>query len=369
MIVSMRRAAITVGAAAAVAVGLAVAASVASRDGGAADATAPATTAAAGFTRGPYLTRVGVTDARLRWVAAPGAGAVTVIATAPDGASVTARDGALTGLRPGTRHTWTARTASGATAAGTLTTAPARGLPAMTFVSFGDYGAATPEERAVGLLAARQKPRLLLTTGDNSYLVALEGLLDRNIFTPLREAMAVAPQYGVVGDHDVVVPGGRAALVDAMEWPGGGERYVRDYGPVRVVALGLRADRADVAFAARALAAPGPRVRFVIVHQPPKAGNPVMPVLARHPPDAVLSGHLHAYERRTRPEVPGTPFLTVGTGGAPASGRTPRSADARVYLLTAGLLRIDVGPHGIVYRFLDTDGRTRDRTARPLRTP
>jgi hypothetical protein len=83
---------------------------------------------------------------------------------------------------------------------------------------------------------------------------------------------------------------------------------------------------------------------------------------------AVLAGHLHAYERRERPEAPGVPLLTVGTGGAPRNPRaTPRSGDARVHLAEFGLLRVDVEPGRVSYRFLDLEGRARDVLVRPLR--
>jgi len=234
-------------------------------------------------------------------------------------------------------------------------------------VVFGDYGANTDGERAVGRLAASLEPRLIVTTGDNSYLIAVEDLLDENIFMPLREAMAGAPNIGVVGDHDIVLPHGQRALVEALEWPGDGERFDLRYGPVQLVGLGLRADGADLAFAERALARPGPAVRFVVVHQPPKRGNPLLPVIARAGVAAVLAGHLHAYERRERPEAPGVPLFTVGTGGARANPRaTPRSDDALVYVRAFGLLAVDVEPGRVGYRFLDVDGRVRDRLVRPL---
>jgi hypothetical protein len=321
------------------------------------------------FTRGPYLTRVAVTDARLRWIAADPGATVTVRA-APDGgdgAEVEARDGRFSGLRPDTVYRWTALVDGAVRAEGRFTTAPRRLTGRLTFVVFGDYGNGSDEQRAVAARSVAQDPRVLVTTGDNSYLVALPGLLDRNIFQPLRDLMAVAPHYGVVGDHDVVFPEGRAALVESLEWPGDGERYVLDYGPVRFVALGLAAGADDVAFARRALAAPGPAARFVVVHQPPKRGNPILPVLAGADVTAVLSGHLHAYERRARPEVPGVPMFTVGTGGAPASEDfTPRSPDAQRFIGGFGLLRVDVAPDGVTYRYIDTEGRVGDRLSAPL---
>lgn len=317
------------------------------------------------FARGPYLVAVGTGTARLRWIA-PAGRTVTATATAPDGTAVRAVDGTFTGLRPDTAYRWTAR-AGDTTAAGTFTTAPAALTGTLTFVAFGDYGAATDGERAVAATAVAQRPRFLITTGDNSYLAAVPDLLDPNIFVPLRELMANAPNIGVVGDHDIAFPDGRRALVEALEWPGGGDRFDWRYGPLQFIGLGLRGDPGDVPFLQRALSRPGPSARFVVVHQPLKAGNPVLRALAGRPVAAVLSGHLHAYERRTSPDAPGLPLFTVGTGGAPASeGNTPRSPDARVFIPPFGLLRVDVSPGRVAFRYLDADGRERDRLERAL---
>lgn len=133
---------------------------------------------------------------------------------------------------------------------------------------FGDYGTNTDGERAVGRLAALLEPLLIVTTGDNSYLIAVEELLDENIFRPLRAAMAGArPNIGVVGDHDTVLDRGRRALVEAVEWPGEGDRLDLSYGPIQLVGLGLCA------------AAAGP-LRGRPLEPPPKAGNPILPLLA-----------------------------------------------------------------------------------------
>lgn len=318
------------------------------------------------FVRGPYVTGLTGDTARLRWIARDDA-AVTATAVAPDGTVVAARDGAFRGLRPDTVYRWTAAAAGGGSATGTFTTAPDALTGTLTFVAFGDYGADTDGERAVAATALEQRPRFLITTGDNSYLAAVPDLLDPNIFRPLRELMANAPNVGVVGDHDIVFPDGRRALVEALEWPGGGDRFDWRYGPLQFIGLGLLGDPGDVPFLRRALARPGPAARFVVVHQPLKAGNPVLRALAGAPVAAVLSGHLHAYERRESPVAPGLPLLTVGTGGAPASdGNTPRSPDASVFILPFGLLRVDVSPGRMVVRYLDAGGVERDRLERRL---
>ena len=177
---------------------------------------------------------------------------------------------------------------------------------------------------------------MLLTTGDNSYLAATPDLLDPNLFEPLRGLQARAPNLGVVGDHDIVFELGRRALVDALEWPGGGDRFDVDYGPVQFIGIGLRGEADDRAFLARALRRSTPEVRFLLVHQPLKAGNPLLPVIERSGLAAVLSGHLHAYERRSVEGAPSVPQFTVGTGGASASSfatppqRRRRRVSARV---------------------------------------
>jgi hypothetical protein len=237
----------------------------------------------------------------------------------------------------------------------------------MDLIVFADSGASNDESRAVARLAGEQRARLMITAGDNVYLATLPQLLDSNLFGPFRQALSGAPDYGTVGDHDIPFPAGQAALANALEWPNRGERYDLRAGPVQVVALGLRADAADVAFARRALARPGPLARFVVVHQPIKAGNPLLPVIAAAPVTAVLSGHLHAYERRAVAGAPGVPFFTVGTGGGPRSDeRTPRSPDAAVHLREFGLMRVHLRGRSATSEFIDLDGDVLDRARFPL---
>ena len=282
-------------------------------------------------------------------------------ARADDGPEVEADGGTLRGLTPDTRYEWTARVEGGDAATGAFTTAPSDLSRGIDLIVFADYGAPNDDSHAVARLAAEQDARLMITGGDNMYLVTVPQLLDENLFGPLRDALAGAPNYGTVGDHDVPFPAGQRALAEALEWPNLGNRYDLRYGPVQVVALGLRADAADVAFARRALARPGPLARFVVVHQPIKAGNPLLPIIDAAPVTAVLSGHLHAYERREVAGAPGVPFLTVGTGGGPRNDdRTPRSPDAREHLLEFGLMRVHLEGDRATYRFIDLAGQVRD---------
>ena len=57
------------------------------------------------------------------------------------------------------------------------------------FAVLADYGSGNDDEWAVGRVLAAQRPEFAVTAGDNSYLVAAEPLLDRNIFRPLADLM------------------------------------------------------------------------------------------------------------------------------------------------------------------------------------
>lgn len=337
-------------------------------DAGDGVATEPATREERVFVRTPYLTRVTESSARLRWIAPPGA-RVRVTATTPEGETLRARRGLFSDLRPDTRHRWIATLDGAPAAGGTFTTAPRDLSAPLDLIAFGDTGAANDASRAVAALAAGEEDaRMLLTAGDNAYPFLAPQLLDDRIFGPLGPVLGRMPNIGALGDHDLVLPAGRAALVEAFEWPGGGERYAVRHGPLQVVVLGLEADAADLAFARRALARRGPVARIVLVHRPLLPGNPLLPLIRRARVTAVVAGHLHAYERRTMAEAPETPMFTVGTGGGPRNpDHTPRSDDADVHIAAFGLLRIRLDKSGADYEFVDTDGRVRDRFSAPSR--
>jgi hypothetical protein len=317
------------------------------------------------FSRGPFLAGLGETSARLAW-SLPGGDAVHVTAVGPDGRTIVARGGRLTGLARGTRYAWTASVGGGGgRASGAFQTAPRDLRRPVTFAVIGDYGSGSEHEYAVGRTLAAEAPAFVLTAGDNSYLVAAAALLDRNVFEPLAGVMAEARLWPTMGEHDLFLDDGRA-VERALQVPETRGRYAIRYGPIQVVLLGLQADAGAIAFARRRLAQPGPRVRFVVLHRPLTPTSPLLPVLRRDRVQAVFVGHLHRYERRV---LGGVLQFTVGTSGegAGAAEFTKRSPDALVSLLDFGSLRVEVSSSSVRYAFVDERGRVLDRVAEPLR--
>jgi tartrate-resistant acid phosphatase type 5 len=310
------------------------------------------------FSRGPFVIRLGETSAELAWTLLEH-GRVDLVATAPDGTSVVGRHGRFVGLEPGVRYLWTVSIGGVGRAAGSFRTAPRDLTSPITFAVIGDYGSGSDHEWAVGRTLAAEQPDFVVTAGDNSYLVGAQVLLDRNIFRPLHDVMLEAPLYATLGEHDLFYSGG-AAVTHALHLPGSAGRYTVDYGSVRLVLLGLDDGPAQIAYARRELARPGPLVRFVVVHRPVQPGDALLALLRKYHGAAILAGHLHRYERRV---VGGVPEFVVGTSGeGPGAAEfTKRSPDAVVSLLNFGSLRVEVTASGISYQFIDERGRVLDR--------
>jgi Calcineurin-like phosphoesterase len=307
------------------------------------------------FTRGPYLVRVTGDRAELRWKVRGGE-TVRLTAVAEDGSQADVANGVIGNLRPDTRYAWTAVVDDTTHASGSFTTPPTGLGRPIRFAVLADYGSGNDNEWAVGRILAAQRPEFVVTAGDNSYLVAAEVLLDRNIFEPLGDLIANAPMYVCLGDHDTFFPG-PGAISSAFDLPDGGGRHTVRWGPVQVVVLGDKPnDPAAIEFARTALAEPGPEIRFVACHRPLQSGDALLPVVKGAGVKAIFSGHLHRYERRT---VDGQQTFTVGTGGqGPGSlDHTVASPGADVSLLDIGALAVEVRPdRTIAYTYVDERG-------------
>ncbi len=316
------------------------------------------------FARGPFLTRVSTTEADFAWTLKSGEGPVSLTVRSPDGSVTSAPGGRATGLRPATRYAWTANLDGASAAAGAFSTAPLSTATPITLVSFGDYGSGTAHEYAVARLAAAEHPAMFLSSGDNAYLLAAPPFLDRAIFRPLHALLAEAPAMATLGEHDLAYRDG-AAVISALHLPG--HHYSVQYGPVQVVVLGLQADASALDYARKTLGrCSGPcRVRYVLVHRPIPADNPIMPLLRQRHVAAILAGHLHRYERHVRN---GVLQFTVGTGGegAGSAAYTLATPDAIVSFIAYGYLRIGIAGDRINYQFIDQSGRVRDHVEQTI---
>jgi len=308
------------------------------------------------FTRGPFVADVSRDTAIVRF-SGPEPSSVTLVAAAPDGTTVEATDGRFTGLQPGLRYAWTAAVDGVGAASGSFRTAPDDPDAPVTFGVIADYGSGTEHQYAVGRGLAAIDPDFTLTAGDNSYLLALPQLLDRNIFGPLKPAMAEGPLVVTLGDHDTFYRGGEA-ITDAIGMPGAGLRYTWEYGGVQVIIAGVESDAAAAAFARSELAKPFDGVRFVAVHQPPRPDDPLLDAV-RGRVAAVFSGHLHRHERRL---VDGVLCITAGTGGmGPGDAEfTQRTREAVFSTLDYGFARVQVNARRTLIEFIDESGRVRD---------
>ncbi len=313
------------------------------------------------FLRSPYLIRLTTTDAAFAWQLKPGEGPLALnVRAAGSGAPAHVRDGVVSDLLAGTRYVWSAVVGGTAQASGSFTTAPDRPGSPITMVTFGDYGSGSAHEYAVGREAAAVDPAAFLSSGDNAYLLAAPPVLNRAIFTPLRPLLSEAVPIVTLGEHDLAWNDGSAVL-SALHLPG--HHYVAQYGPVQVVVLGLQSDSSARAYARANLGrgcSPACPVRFVLVHRPIAASDPIMPLLRQRHVAAILAGHLHRYERTVRS---GVLEFTVGTGGEGAGSAqfTPATPGAIRSLIAYGFLEIRIDGATVDYQFVNDTGRVLDR--------
>ena len=329
--------------------------------------------AAVALTRGPVAESVTQRSAVVSFrTSAPEHSFVTL----QDGRRVEAGTGVdhvarLTRLTPGTRFTYTVRSASGVLAEGAFRAPPARAAR-FTFAVVGDLGNGNSNERAVASLIESWQPDFVLTVGDNAYPLGAAGLLDRAIFGPYAAVMRRSAWFPALGNHDVKANGGKPEL-EAFHSLGNERWYRFTWGNAAVVVLDSNVSvglgSPQLRFARGALALPS-CFRFAAWHHPPwePPGNPVSPGLRRtivplvekHGVQVVFEGHLHAYAR-SRPHH-GVLYVAVGTGGAELDDDAEDLTipSARVVEGRFGALRVDVVGRTARFRYQTVDGRVRD---------
>lgn len=327
-----------------------------------------------GLTRGPLTESVSPHAATIAFVTSEPVRAVVALDDGTIEETPLERDHAvrLGGLTPGRRYRYTLGSLEGnkILAHGSFRAAPS-GPARFTFAVVGDFGSGSDAERRVAREIGSWRPDFVLTTGDNSYPLALPALFDRNIFGPYAQVMRQAAWFMALGNHDEIVDGGASELA-AFHLPGSERWYHLRWGQADITVLDSNlpagSNTAQGRFAAKSLAR-GSCFRFTAWHHPPWSPHSegiapqlradVVPLLERNHVDVALLGHVHSYER----SVPrgGVTYVTAGTGGA-YIGRYGDSSlkAARLVRDTYGALRVDVDGRRARFRFISTDGRTLD---------
>lgn len=336
--------------------------------------------AAAGVTlaRQPYLQQVTSTSATIVWTtfgqqsgevrySLPGGSTSTVASTSTRYAASTTgmpydfyqHEAPLWSLSPGTTYNYEVRVGGvrAFDARGRLTTAPPVGTGAVRFISFGDSGTGSAEQRRLAALMEDEDFGIAIHTGDVVYgstsgvgdasfrtlndwfFLVYERWLKRAAILPAlgNHDSRASTQHGLPNLETFVLPENGAS----SRYPDHAERYYSfDYGPVHFVALDSElafsdtARRAEqIAWLEADLAATTQPWKVVYFHRTPYTAGAhhgsdlqiraaFSPVFERHGVQLVLAAHEHLYERThplptSRPANERVVYVTTGGGGAP----------------------------------------------------
>ena len=290
--------------------------------------------------------------------------------------------------------------ATGSAPTNTITPGPPASVTATTFAMIADYGAHNDRELEVSSLVASWRPEFIVTSGDNYMADAggtgssrydrsagayygswMAGAGTADSHLPINR-IAVNAFFPSLGNHDYVdatldtylhyfkLPG------DGLSSSSGNERYY-DFvrGPVHFFVLnsnpqepdGTSSTSTQARWLQTQLAASASPWNIVVDHHPPYSSTtlhgstPYMQwPFGAWGADAVVSGHVHAYERIVRD---GTVYFVNGMGGdsgshsfgAPIAGSVVRHTN------DWGALKIVASDTDLDFEFWDVGGLMVDR--------
>ncbi|MBL8607699.1 MAG: metallophosphoesterase [Myxococcales bacterium] len=208
------------------------------------------------------------------------------------------------------------------------------GEPPVRFAVIGDYGSGSGRELAVANMVLAWKPDFIVTTGDNNYGTAVDSY-DPNVGQFYHEYIApYAGAYGAgaaknaffpcIGNHDWDIGGG-VPYFDFFELPGNERYFELVKGPAHFVFLDSDAREPDGntstsvqgQWAEAAIGAASEPFTFVVLHHPAYTSGSRTPVMdwpfKTWGADAVLTGHVHNYERLVSTD--GLVYFVNGQGG------------------------------------------------------
>jgi acid phosphatase type 7 len=297
----------------------------------------------------------------------------------------------IAGLRPGTEYSYRIRSASGELTAGSDFTfrTPGTGQP-FRFLAVGDSGTGSAAQRELADLMRRDRPALVVHTGDIAYPSATFRNLKSKYLDIYQAQMRRVPFFPSLGNHDYWDNGEPVCrqLHDLPRATAAGEAglyYSFDWGDVHFVALDSNRPLERAAHGAddmlrwleADLATTKKFWRVAFFHHPPYAAGPnwsdplsrlaeakLAPILERFGVPLVLNGHEHNYQRTYpmrggRTSSGGTVYLTTGGGGADLYRPEDRpwiAAKAMAY----HYVRFDVDGRKMTFTAVGRDGQAID---------
>jgi len=255
-------------------------------------------------------------------------------------------------------------------------------LPTVRFAVIGDYGYAGQPESDVADLVRGWDPDLVLTVGDNNYLVGSSSTIDLNIgqfysdyIYPYKGSYgagsAVNNFFPALGNHDWLTANAQP-YKDYFELPGNERYYDFVRGPVHFFVLdsdvnepdGITADSVQAQWLENALSVSTSVWKIVLLHHAPfSSGAHGSNTTLQWPfqvwgADAVLAGHDHTYERIVKN---GLPYFVNGLGGYSIySFGTPVAGSQFRYNGDYGAMLIDVDSSKITFQFIIRNGHVVD---------
>ena len=258
--------------------------------------------------------------------------------------------------------------------------APADDSARARFAVIGDYGEANVSAAAVAALAGSWDPEFIITAGDNSYSGDLDSDIGQNyheyIF-PYRGTRGPGARanrfFPALGNHDwdnrvIGCDGDRCTgtYLDYFALPGNERYYDLIRGPVQLFALdsddrepdGIASSSAQASWLRARLRASHARWKIVYFHHPPFASGAHDPRLrwpfADWGATAVITGHLHVYERILKS---GFPYFVNGLGGRSRQPFGEIEADSQVrYNADFGAMLVEADETRISFRFFSIAG-------------
>ncbi len=241
------------------------------------------------------------------------------------------------------------------------------------FIAYGDSRSDPVIHATLTAQFSRYQPEFILHTGDLVARGQDYSLWSREFFTPASSFLGEVPFFSVLGNHEQ----DGTNYLNYFDLPGNKLWYSFDAGPVHVLALDFRFDKADhdqFKFARKDLKASHAPWKVVILHVPVyNIGGHAsdwghasyLPLFHETQVDLVLAGHSHMYER-FRPLAPksamGKRAIThITTGGGAASLHKAMSHPALITReSTNHFLVVDASASAIDFRVFRVDGSLLD---------